>query len=106
MRPTLALSLSLCAALAAGCGTNACKKNTVLVTVDFGASATAEMVLVSASLDGGAVVSGTVELDFASYPAGHSLTVSVSALSGTSILATNSVTVTLAQSCTSVPLSL
>src|SRR5207249_4497232 len=84
----VAASLAL---LVGSCGnTRTCKAGTALVTVDFSAAASADMVLASASIDGGATVSGTyahhagdqsgtIEFDFASYPSGHALTITVSA---------------------------
>lgn len=111
-------ALALCSiALGAGCSTRPCKSGTALVNVSFGSASSADSVLVSASIDGGATVSGTyphhagdksgaVELDFSSYPAGHELTVTVGALSGNVIVASDTVGVTLAPGCTSLSVTL
>jgi hypothetical protein len=81
-----------------GCGSHvrACKAGTVLVTVDVPVG-TAQLV-VAVTLDGttsttqrvalppGGTTHGTVELDFSTYPAGHSLDVTVTAASGVTTL--------------------
>jgi hypothetical protein len=92
----------LCVAtlLIAGCGTNACKRDTVLMTVLYsGGAEAATAVDVQLSVDGGAartrtvahkpsLNSGTIELDFASgYPIGHTLAVRLVARAGDQVLA-------------------
>jgi hypothetical protein len=100
-------ALSMVVLLLAGCGTNPCKRDTVLLTVIFsGGAEAATAVDVQLSVDGGpprtrtvahkpSLTSGTIEIDFASgYPVGRLLGFTVVARAGDQILASAAGTLT------------
>lgn len=118
MRALTALAAIAAALALAGCGTKvrSCKAGTVLLTVDIpagsdqlaldvsidGAAATTQTVTLPAS----AMSHGTVELDFSSYPAGHTFSVIVTAVgAGQTIAVVASPDHVLAAGCDAITLS-
>jgi hypothetical protein len=91
------LALLAAVALAAGChATRACKAGTVLLSVDW--PDTTDSLIFFVTVDGAdtkpqpvpvppGTLHGTLELDFSAYPAGHSVTVTVTAFAGDTELA-------------------
>jgi hypothetical protein len=86
------VALALVAALG-GCSakTRSCKSNTVLITVD--APAGSDTIAIAVAVDGtvagtqsvtlgAGTTHGTIELDFSSYPAGHTVDITVTAIGG------------------------
>ena len=105
-------ALVLCAlvAVAAGCRTESCKPGTLLVSVSLtGSAAAASSLSVDVAIDGGGArsgtfaldgkSSGTIEVDFPSYPAGHAVTVTVTALAGSDVLGSQAQATTLGAGC-------
>jgi hypothetical protein len=96
--------------LGAGCGTKSCKDGTLLLDVSFSGSASnsdslqisveANGATMSATAPHTAGKSGTLEVDFgAGYPSGAQATVTVTALSGGTIVGSGMATVTLSGEC-------
>jgi len=110
-------SLLLVATLSA-CGTDACTPGTVLLSYSLinGAEA-ADTIDITLSIDGGAQqtmtvtrkttgASGSIEVDFGSYPSGRSLALTLTAKMGDAVLASSSQTGTANPNCTALSFTL
>jgi hypothetical protein len=96
---------------AAGCkNVSRCKTGTILVAVKLPAAiADADQLVIAVSVDAGpakstplphaAVASGSVEIDFASYPAGHPVDVTVTAMRQSLAVGAGSTSLTLPSGC-------
>jgi len=113
-----AVALCVLALAAAACSANHCNKNTVLLTVSLTNGAdTADFIDVTVSIDGAAPQtqtvshqpgsgSGTIEVDFSTYPAWKSLEFTATARSDSQTLASTSETTVAASTCTTLSLQL
>jgi hypothetical protein len=111
-----ALVLAALVAAASGCHTEACKSGTLFLTVSLsGAAASATSLSINVAVQGvgqrsgtvslGGKASGTVEIDFPSYPAGRSVAVTVTALAGSKVLGTESQATVLGAGCATLTLT-
>lgn len=114
-----ALTCLVAIACVAGCSVDRCKKDTVLLTLTLqnGAEA-ADSIDITLAVDSGAAqtkslahspgsTSGSVEVDFGQpYPAGHSLTFTVTARVAGNVVATASQMTAATPTCTAIPLTL
>ena len=102
----------------AGCGVHPCKRNSVLLSLSYsGGAEAATSIDLTLTVDGNAaqtrtvahapaVTHSSVELDFAPYPAGQTLTVTVTARTAAATVATATQTFVAAPSCTSLEIAL
>lgn len=116
MRALAVLAAASTLALGGCHSTRACKQGTVLMSVDW--PDTTDAIVFVVSIDGAATHSqavqvpagtahGTVELDFSMYPAGHSVSIEVSAVAADNKIATStSAPKVLANGCDTVTVSL
>ena len=107
----LVAALGLLLLAQSGCGTRSCKSGTFFVTVILGGMATdADSVEAVAALPDGSELrqrfpwpkggsSGSLEVDFAAYPDGKSVTVRINAFAGAARLATAQTTLTAKPGC-------
>jgi hypothetical protein len=112
------LAVAIAAIAVTGCGTDRCKAGTAFLTYSLGAgAAAADTVDVALSIGGAPAQtmtvsrktrasSGSIEVDFSSYPTGRSLTFTLTARVGTQVLASATQMTTAMAGCTSLSFTL